>query len=393
MYIIMNKYDYLIVGAGLFGSTFAYLAYKKLGAKCLVIDKRNHLGGNLYCENKYNIDIHKYGPHIFHTSNDDVWQFVTSLVKFNNFINQPLAYTNGKIYSLPFNMHTFNQLWGITKPEDAVKKINSEIANAAKQLQCDAPSNLEEEAMLLVGKDIYNTFIKEYTEKQWGKSCKELPPFIINRLPIRLTYNNNYFNDKYQGIPYNGYNTLINKLLQNIETKINTNFFDDISYFKSIANKIVYTGKIDEFYAYKFGKLEYRSLIFKEKIINTDNFQGNAVVNYPDKSVKYTRIIEHKHFNTDNKNQQQKTIITYEFPAKYTNTTEPYYPINTSNNNKLYEKYKQLSAKDTNVIFGGRLAEYKYLDMSPIIESVFNLIEKEAKEFYLCKTLSTYIKK
>jgi UDP-galactopyranose mutase len=360
-----KKYNFLVVGAGLYGSCFAYRA-KQAGAACLVIDKRKHLGGNLYCENIEGINVHKYGAHIFHTSDKKVWDFVNSIVEFNHFINSPIANYKGKLYNLPFNMNTFYALWGIRTPEEAIKKIEEQ----RKSLNITEPENLEEQAILSVGRDIYEVLIKEYTEKQWGRKCSELPAFIIKRLPVRFTFDNNYFNDKYQGIPVGGYNELINGLLNGIETRTNTDFFSDRETFESLAEKIVFTGKIDEFFNYQYGKLEYRSLRFEDEVINCSNYQGNAVVNYTDLSTPYTRIIEHKHFEFG---AQEKTVITKEYPAEWNERSEPYYPVNDLINNSLYQQYASRAKHEKNVLFGGRLAEYKYYDMNNIIEKVLSL--------------------
>lgn len=358
----MDKYDYLIVGAGLYGSTFAHFARKE-GKKCLVIDKRSHIGGNLFCESIEGINVHKYGAHIFHTSNKEVWDFVNSIVEFNRYTNCPIANYKGKIYNLPFNMNTFYQLWGTITPEEAQLKIEEQrIASGIIN-----PKNLEEQAISLVGLDIYNILIREYTEKQWGRDPKDLPSFIIKRLPVRFTYDNNYFNDIYQGIPIGGYNKLIDGLLDGVEVNLDTDYFENKSYWNSVADKIVFTGKIDEFFEYKFGKLEYRSLRFEEEMLDCSNYQGNAVVNYTSKEVPYTRIIEHKHFEFG---QQEKTVITKEYSQEWGEGCEPYYPVNDEKNSILYNRYKELADKENNVIFGGRLAEYKYYDMNQIIENV-----------------------
>lgn len=373
------KYDYLIVGSGLFGATFAHLA-RKHGKKCLVIDKRPHLGGNIYCECIEDINVHKYGAHIFHTSNKKVWDFVNSIVEFNRYTNSPVANYKGKLYNLPFNMNTFYQMWGVITPEEAQAKIEEQKASFSEELRMknkklglsNEPHNLEEQAMLLVGKDIYEKLIKGYTEKQWGRKCIELPAFIIKRLPVRLIFDNNYFNDKYQGIPIGGYNKLINGLLEGVETKTNVDFFENRSYWECIADKIVFTGKIDEFYNYKFGKLNYRTVRFETEVLNTPNYQGNAVVNYTDREIPYTRIIEHKHFEMFGQKvcDCPKTVISKEYSTEWMNGMEPYYPVNDKQNSELYAKYKVLADKEDNVIFGGRLAEYKYYDMAPIVEKV-----------------------
>lgn len=372
----MNHYDYLIVGSGLFGATFAHLATKQ-GKKCLVIDKRSHLGGNIYCENIEGINVHKYGAHIFHTSNKQVWDFVNSIVEFNRYTNSPIANYKGKLYNLPFNMNTFCQMWNVLTPIEAIAKIEEQKAEVIKEMKkagITEPRNLEEQAQVLIGKDIYERLIKGYTEKQWGRKCKDLPPFIIKRLPIRLVFDNNYFNDKYQGIPIGGYNKLIEGLLKGIETKTNIDFFNDREYWKSIASKIVFTGKIDEYYNYCLGKLEYRTVSFKQEIHDCPNYQGNAVVNYTDYEVPYTRIIEHKHFEMFGEEIEKcpKTVISKEYSTECENGLEPYYPINNEQNSSLAEQYRALGATEKNVIFGGRLAEYKYYDMAPIVEQVLN---------------------
>lgn len=373
----MAEYDYLIVGAGLFGSMFAYQAKRK-GKKCLVIDKRPQLGGNLYCENKEGINIHKYGAHIFHTNSKRVWNFVNSLVEFNRYTNSPVANYQGKLYNLPFNMNTFYQMWGVTTPEEAEKKLEEQRFEAIEKMRTEGiqePRNLEEQALSLIGKDIYERLIKGYTEKQWGRKCTDLPAFIIKRLPIRLIFDNNYFNDGYQGIPKGGYNKLIEALLEGVETKVDMNFFDYSDDWKKIADKLVFTGKIDEFFKYQLGKLEYRTVRFEEEIINSANYQGNAVINYTDAKVPYTRIIEHKHFELFGQdiNKCPKTIISKEFSTEWQPGMEPYYPVNDERNNSLYQRYKKLADKETNVIFGGRLAEYKYYDMAPIVDRVLNM--------------------
>lgn len=373
----MVEYDYLIVGAGLFGSMFAYQAKRK-GKKCLVIDKRPQLGGNLYCENKEGINIHKYGAHIFHTNSKRVWNFVNSLVEFNRYTNSPVANYQGKLYNLPFNMNTFYQMWGVTTPEEAEKKLEEQRFEAIEKMRTEGiqePRNLEEQALSLIGKDIYERLIKGYTEKQWGRKCTDLPAFIIKRLPIRLVFDNNYFNDGYQGIPKGGYNKLIEALLEGVETKVDMNFFDYSDDWKKIADKLVFTGKIDEFFNYQLGKLEYRTVRFEEETINSANYQGNAVINYTDAKVPYTRIIEHKHFELFGQdiNKCPKTIISKEFSTEWQPGMEPYYPVNDERNNSLYQRYKKLADKETNVIFGGRLAEYKYYDMAPIVDRVLNM--------------------
>ncbi|WP_304254819.1 UDP-galactopyranose mutase [Phocaeicola plebeius] len=371
------KYDYLIVGSGLFGSVFAYRAKQK-NKKCLVIEKRNHIGGNIYCENIEGINVHKYGAHIFHTSNKEVWDFVNSIVEFNRYTNSPIANYKGKLYNLPFNMNTFYQMWGVTTPQQAKEKIEGQKLLAMEAMKKEGiiePRNLEEQAISLIGTDIYEILIKGYTEKQWGRKCTELPPFIIKRLPVRFIYDNNYFNDKYQGIPIGGYNKLINGLLNDIEVKTDVDFFKNREYWENIAEKIVFTGKIDEFYNYQLGKLEYRTVKFEEEIHNCSNYQGNAVINYTEKEVPYTRIIEHKHFEMFGAEIDNcpKTVISKEYSTEWKDGMEPYYPVNDEKNNALYEKYKELAQKEKNVIFGGRLAEYKYYDMAPIVELALNM--------------------
>lgn len=370
----MKHYDYLIVGSGLFGSTFAHLATKQ-GKKCLVIDKRPHLGGNVYCEQVEGINVHKYGAHIFHTNNKEVWDFVNSIVEFNRYTNCPVAHYKGRLYNLPFNMNTFYQMWGVVTPAAAKAKIEEQRQEAMANMQADGvtePRNLEEQAQVLIGKDIYEALIKGYTEKQWGRKCSELPAFIIRRLPVRFVFDNNYFNDKYQGIPIGGYNKLIDGLLDGIETKTSTDFFADRSYWEKVAEKIVFTGKIDEYYGYRFGKLNYRTVRFEEEVLDTSNYQGNAVVNYTEAEVPYTRIIEHKHFELFGAAVYDcpKTVISKEYSTEWKEGMEPYYPVNDDKNTELYQRYKALADCEPNVIFGGRLAEYKYYDMAPIIEKV-----------------------
>lgn len=366
------KYDYLIVGSGLFGATFAHFATKK-GKKCLVIDKRPHLGGNVYCENIEGINVHKYGAHIFHTSNKEVWDFVNSIVPFNRYTNCPVANYKGKLYNLPFNMNTFYQMWGVTTPEEAQAKIEEQKADAVAMLNGREPQNLEEQALCLVGKDIFYTLIKEYTEKQWGRDCKDLPAFIIKRLPVRMVYDNNYFNDKYQGIPVGGYNKLIEGLLEGSECITGVDFLDsDYKDWKKHAEKLVYTGAIDEYFGYCYGKLDWRTVSFQTRIEETPNYQGNAVVNYTSHEKPYTRVIEHKHFEMFGQDVYQcpKTVISEEYSTEYKDGMEPYYPVNDDRNNKLSELYRELAGKEENVIFGGRLAQYKYYDMAPVIEEV-----------------------
>lgn len=389
-----KKYDYLIVGAGLFGSTFAHIAHKQ-GKKCFVIDKRPHLGGNIYCEQIEGINVHKYGAHIFHTSNKQVWDFVNSIVEFNRYTNSPVAYYQGKLYNLPFNMNTFYQMWGVTTPEEAQAKIDEQKAAYSEELRVkneelglpNEPHNLEEQAMLLVGKDIYERLIKGYTEKQWGRKCTELPAFIIKRLPVRLVFDNNYFNDKYQGIPVGGYNKLTEGLLEGIDSQTSIDFFSTPyempngkkailkDAWKEIADKLVFTGKIDEFYDYQFGKLNYRTVRFEQEIIDKPNYQGNAVVNYTEREVPYTRVIEHKHFEMFGAEVYDcpKTVISKEYSTEWKDGMEPYYPVNDKENTELAAQYKALAEQEQDVIFGGRLAEYKYYDMSPIIEKVLGM--------------------
>ena len=375
------SFDYLIVGSGLFGATFAHLA-NKAGKKCLVIEKRQHLGGNIYCEEMEGINIHKYGAHIFHTSNKKVWDFVNSIVEFNRYTNSPVANYKGELYNLPFNMNTFYQMWGVKTPAEAQAKIDEQKKDALTQL-CDAgvagPRNLEEQALLLVGKDIYEKLVKGYTEKQWGRKCTNLPAFIIKRLPVRMVFDNNYFNDKYQGIPVGGYNKLIDGLLDGIECRTGIDFFENREYWSSLASKVVFTGKIDEFYNYCYGNLEYRTVHFEKEILNVANYQGNAVVNYTELEIPYTRIIEHKHFEMFGADVDAcpKTVISKEYSTEWHEGMEPYYPVNDERNSVLYSKYKELADKEETVIFGGRLAEYKYYDMAPIIERVFQLFKNE----------------
>jgi UDP-galactopyranose mutase len=357
----MDKYDYLIVGSGLFGAVFAHEAKKK-GKRCLVIDRRNHAGGNVYCENVEGINVHKYGAHIFHTNDKYVWDYVNSFVEFNRYTNSPLAVYRDGLYNLPFNMNTFYQLWKVKTPAEAKKKIQSQI----NQLNISEPANLEEQALSIVGTDIYEKLIKGYTEKQWGRAATELPAFIIKRLPVRFTYDNNYFNDKYQGIPIGGYNKLIEGLLAGIEVRLGVDYFSEREKLNELAVSTVFTGKIDQYYNYRFGQLEYRSLRFEQEIHDTDNYQGNAVVNYTEREVPYTRIIEHKHFEFGT---QPKTVTSKEYSQEWTPEQEPYYPINDAKNSKVFKKYKELADKETRVIFGGRLAEYRYYDMHQIVAS------------------------
>lgn len=371
-----NKYDYLIVGAGLFGSTFACLA-KRRGKRCLVIDKRSHTGGNVYCEKIEGINVHKYGAHIFHTSDKEVWEFVNSIVPFNRYTNCPVAQApNGRLYNLPFNMNTFCQMWGVKTPAEAQSKLDEQRREAVEAMEAAGviePRNLEEQALTLIGRDIYEQLIKGYTEKQWGRSCKELPAFIIRRLPVRMTFDNNYFNDSYQGIPIGGYNRLIDGLLDGVEVKLDTDFFADRKYWETVADKIVFTGKIDEFYGYRFGKLEYRTVRFETEVLDEANYQGNAVVNYTASDVPYTRIIEHKHFETFGSavyTFPQRTVISREYSSEWKDGMEPFYPVNDVRNQAVYEQYRTLADNESNVLFGGRLAEYRYYDMAPIIAKV-----------------------
>lgn len=366
-------YDYLIVGSGLYGATFAYLA-NKAGKKCLVIDRRSQFGGNIFCENIDGIHVHKYGAHIFHTSSKKVWDFVNSFVPFNRYTNSPVANFHGKLFNLPFNMNTFYQIWGVTTPEDASAKIEEQ----KKECGIAEPKNLEEQAISLVGHDIYETLVKEYTEKQWGRPCAELPSFIIKRLPVRFTFDNNYFNDAYQGIPIGGYNKLTDGLLSGIETICGADYFADREKWNGMAEKIVFTGKIDEFFGYKFGKLEYRTVRFETETLDVQNFQGNAVVNYTSHDEPFTRIIEHKHFEPENPAySQNKTVISKEFSTEWHEGLEPFYPVNDEKNAKLYKKYKELADIQSKVIFGGRLAEYKYYDMDDVIAKAMEDAEKE----------------
>lgn len=372
-----KRYDYLIVGSGLFGATFAYCA-NRIGKKCLVIDKRSHLGGNVHCENVEGINVHKYGAHIFHTSNKKVWDFVNSIVEFNRYTNSPVANYQGKLFNLPFNMNTFYQMWGVKTPDEALAKIEEQKAEAVAKMKAEGasePRNLEEQAKVLIGNDIFEKLIKGYTEKQWGRRCVDLPAFIIKRLPVRLTFDNNYFNDKYQGIPIGGYNKLIDGLLAGIETRVNADFFENREQWESLAEKIVFTGKLDEFYGYRFGKLEYRTVRFENEVLDKPNYQGNAVVNYTEREEPYTRIIEHKHFEMFGQSVYDcpKTVISREYSTEWTEGMEPYYPVNDARNNEIAEKYRALAAEEKSVIFGGRLAEYKYYDMAPIIERALGM--------------------
>ena len=366
------RYNYLIVGSGLFGATFAWRA-RQAGKTCLVIDKRNHIAGNIYCENVEGINVHRYGAHIFHTNNEKIWRFVNSLVPFNRYANSPVASYKGKLYNLPFNMNTFYQMWGVHTPAEALAKLEEQRAEARQMLEeqgVSEPRNLEEQALLLIGRDIYESLIKGYTEKQWGRPCTELPAFIIRRLPVRLVFDNNYFNDSFQGIPIGGYNQLIEKLLENCDVRLGVDYFDNRDEWNSKATKIVYTGEIDRFYDYRLGHLEWRTVRFENEILNTPNYQGNAVVNYTERDVPYTRIIEHKHFESFGEEvyKNPKTVISREYSTEWQNGMEPFYPVNDERNQKLFGQYKTLAEREENVIFGGRLAEYKYYDMAPTME-------------------------
>ena len=371
------KYDYLIVGSGLFGATFAYKA-QKAGKKCLVIDKRQHLGGNIYCEAIEGINVHKYGAHIFHTSNKEVWEFVNSIVEFNRYTNCPVANYKGELYNLPFNMNTFNRMWpDVHTPAEAEARINEQKAEAIAALNGREPQNLEEQALTLVGKDIFNKLIKEYTEKQWGRKCTELPAFIIKRLPVRMIFDNNYFNDKYQGIPVGGYNKLINGLLEGVDCKTGIDFFNsEYRDWRNYADKLVYTGALDEYFNYSLGKLDWRTVSFKTRIEDTPNYQGNAVINYTSHDEPYTRVIEHKHFEMFGQEVYDcpKTVISEEYSTEYEDGMEQFYPVNDERNNQLAEQYRKLAEREKDVIFGGRLGQYKYFDMAPVIEQVFSLM-------------------
>ena len=378
------KYDYLIVGSGLFGSIFAYEA-NKIGKKCLVIDKRSHIGGNIYTENIDGINVHKYGAHIFHTSNKEVWDYMQQFAEFNRYTNSPVARYKDELYNLPFNLNTFSRMFNLITPQDIEKKLNEERKEGLAKLNGKEPSNLEEQAISLVGKTVYEKLIKDYTEKQWGMPCTELPSFIIKRLPVRMIYDNNYFNDKYQGIPIGGYTQIIAKMLDGIDVKLNYDFFEHKEELENISEKIVFTGQIDKYYDYKFGQLEYRSVRFETEELDIDNYQGNAVVNYTDREVPYTRIIEHKHFEQGKQLGNEitegpsvgKTIISKEYSDKWDTTKEPYYPINNEKNNELYKKYADLSLKNNKIIFGGRLGQYKYYDMDKVIIEALKCVEKE----------------
>ena len=375
------KYDYLIVGSGLFGAIFAYEANKK-GKKCLVIDKRNNVAGNIYTEEQLGINVHKYGAHIFHTSDENVWKYINKFAEFNRYTNSPVARYKDELYNLPFNMNTFNKLWNVITPEEAREKIEQE----KNECGITEPKNLEEQAISLIGKTVYEKLIKGYTEKQWGKKATELPNFIIKRLPVRFVYDNNYFNDKYQGIPIGGYTKIIEKMLEGIEVRLNCDYFDNKEELYNIADKIVFTGPIDQYYDYKYGELEYRSVRFENEVLDVGNYQGNAVVNYTEYEVPYTRIIEHKHFEYGNSLgkieegiTKEKTIISREYPDEWVKGKEPYYPINNDRNNQLYKKYEQLAAEDNKVIFGGRLGQYKYYDMDKVIAEALRCVENELR--------------
>lgn len=375
------NYDYLIVGAGIYGSCFAYKMHKQ-GKRCLVIDKRPHLGGNIYCEEREGINVHKYGAHIFHTSNKLVWEFVNSIVPFNRYTNSPIANYKGTLYNMPFNMNTFHQMWGVNTPVEAEAKIAEQREEALRRFMAECPQfvvngqyqpqNLEEQALLLVGTDIYERLVKGYTEKQWGRKCTDLPAFIIKRLPVRLTYDNNYFNDAFQGIPMGGFNKLIDGLLEGVETKVGVDYFADREYWEHISDKIMFTGRIDEFYDFRYGSLEYRSVSFEEEVFDMPNYQGNAVMNFTDAETPYTRIIEHKHFEHFGQGVYDlpKTVISREYSTEWKPGVEPYYPVNDERNSAVYQQYKKLADQEQRVLFGGRLAEYKYYDIAPIVERV-----------------------
>lgn len=362
------RYDYLIVGAGLYGAVFAH-EMKKRGKSCLVLEKRDHIAGNIYCENVEDIHVHKYGAHIFHTSNKDVWNYVNQFAEFNNYVNSPVARYKGEVYNMPFNMNTFAKMWNIATPKEAAAKIEAQRREISGE-----PRNLEEQAVSLVGRDIYEKLVKGYTEKQWGRDCKDLPAFIIRRLPVRFTYNNNYFNDRFQGIPMGGYTGMVEKMLEGIEVKLGVNYLDNREKWNAMADRIVYTGPVDAYFCYSLGELEYRSVRFETEILDEENYQGNAVVNYTERDIPYTRIIEHKHFEFGT---QPKTVISREYPSEWQPGEEPYYPINDEKNSALYERYKKLAEAEENVVFGGRLGEYKYYDMDKVIEAA---LEKVAEE-------------
>lgn len=365
---MIEKYDYLIVGTGLYGAVMAH-ELKKKGKRCLVIDRRSHIAGNVYCENVEGINVHKYGAHIFHTSNKKVWEYINQFAEFNNYINSPVAIYKDELYNLPFNMNTFSKMWGIKTPKEAKEKIAQQVAETG----ITEPKNLEEQGLSLVGRDVFEKLVKGYTEKQWGRDCKDLPAFIIKRLPVRFTYDNNYFNDRYQGIPVGGYTKIVEKMLEGTEVLLNADFFEFKKKNPDLADKIIFTGMIDEYFDYRLGALEYRSVRFETEVLDCDNYQGNAVVNYTEREVPYTRIIEHKHFEFG---QQEKTVISREYSSEWTVGMEPYYPVNNEQNNQLFEQYKELAAKEENVIFGGRLGDYKYYDMDKVIEAALAAVEK-----------------
>lgn len=377
---MQKEYDYLIVGSGLFGATFARLATER-GKKCLVIEKRPHLGGNIYCEEIEGINVHKYGAHIFHTSDREVWDFVNSIVPFNRYTNSPVAIApDGNLYNLPFNMNTFSQMWGVKTPAEAEVMLDEQRAEAVARMKADgveSPRNLEEQALSLIGRDIYEQLIKGYTEKQWGRKCSDLPSFIIRRLPVRLTFDNNYFNDAFQGIPIGGYNMLIKGLLEGIDTMTNTDFFENRDHWEKIADKIVFTGRIDEFYNFKFGKLEYRTVRFETEIFDEPNHQGNAVLNYTSAEIPYTRKIEHKHFELFGAEvyENPKTVVSREYSTEWKEGMEPFYPVNDSRNQEIYANYAELASKEKDILFGGRLAEYKYYDMAPVIRRAMDFFK------------------
>lgn len=372
-----KEYDYLIVGSGLFGATFAYKA-RQAGKRCLVIDRRSHLGGNVYCENIGGINVHKYGAHIFHTSDKEVWEFVNSIVPFNRYTNAPVANWRGQLYNLPFNMNTFNRMWGVTTPDEA----RAIIEKQRRETGITDPQNLEEQALMLIGRDIYERLIKGYTEKQWGRPCTELPAFIIKRLPVRFVYDNNYFDDLYQGIPEGGYNRLTDGLLEGTETVTGADYFADRAHWDGMAETIVFTGEIDRYFDYRFGRLEYRTVSFEEETLDTPNLQGNAVVNYTEREVPYTRVIEHKHFEMFGQAVYDcpHTVISREYSTEWREGMEPYYPVNDSRNNALYAQYEALARKEKNVIFGGRLAEYKYYDMAPVVAKVLRMFRESGAD-------------
>ncbi len=365
------KYDYLVVGSGLFGAVFAYEA-KKRGKSCLVIDKRKHIGGNIYTEKVEDINVHKYGAHIFHTSNKEIWEYMNQFAEFNNYINSPIAVYKDELYNMPFNMNTFSKMWGIRTPAEAKAIIDKQI----EDLNITEPENLEEQALSLVGRDVYEKLVKGYTEKQWGRSCTELPSFIIKRLPLRFTYDNNYFNDRFQGIPMGGYTAIIEKMLEGIEVKVDTDYFEFSKANPDVAEKIVFTGMIDEYFNYCYGPLQYRSVRFETEVLDCENYQGNAVVNYTEREVPYTRVIEHKHFEFG---KQPKTVISREYSSEWKQGMEPYYPVNNDENNALYEKYRELAKQEKNVIFGGRLGQYKYYDMDKVVAAALECVQEEFK--------------